>query len=244
MIQDLHSHTYYSYCGKDSPEAVIQNSIDKGLDVIGISDHYHGVVMCKKGFAYENDEAKVVMHNNAIKRYYEHIKLLAEKYKDYIDVWCGVEITTLDLGYTLLPDGVDVSLFDYCLIENFQYKETTVDNIFDFSARCGCEKIGIAHMDLPAYITEKGLDMAEFFGEMAKRNIFWEINVNYDSIHNYTEHRYAKEFFDDEKLLDIIRRSGAKVSVGFDGHKLEDYDAERVIAANRKMEELSIPLIK
>ena len=27
MIQDLHSHTYYSYCGKDSPEAVIKNAI-------------------------------------------------------------------------------------------------------------------------------------------------------------------------------------------------------------------------
>ena len=137
MIQDLHSHTYYSYCGKDSPEAVIKNAIDNGLDVVGISDHYHGIVMCKNGFNYRSQEDKVTMHNNALKRYYEHIKLLAEKYKDYIDVWCGVEITTLDLGYTLLPDGVDVSVFDYCLIENFQYDDTTVNNIFDFVARCG-----------------------------------------------------------------------------------------------------------
>ena len=47
MLQDLHSHTYYSYCGKDSPEAVIKNAIDKGLDVVGICDHYYGIVMSR-----------------------------------------------------------------------------------------------------------------------------------------------------------------------------------------------------
>ena len=26
MIQDVHSHTYYSYCGKDSPEALIKKA--------------------------------------------------------------------------------------------------------------------------------------------------------------------------------------------------------------------------
>lgn len=244
MIQDLHSHTFYSYCGKDSPEEVIKNAIDKGLDVVGISDHYHGVVMCKNGFVYDSDEAKVTMHNNAVKRYYEHIKLLAEKYKDYIDVWCGVEITTLDLGYTLLPDGVDVSVFDYCLIENFQYEEAVVDNIFDFVERCGCKKTGFAHMDLPAYIAAKGLDMNDFFKKMARQNVFWEINVNYDSIHGYKEHQYAKDFFDNDKLLEAIRKNNVKVSVGFDGHRLEDYDAERVINANRKIEELSISMIR
>lgn len=244
MIQDLHSHTYYSYCGKDSPEAVIKNAIDKGLDVVGISDHYHGIVMCKKNFVYESDEEKITMHNNALKRYFDHIKLLAEKYKDYIDVWCGVEITTLDLGYTLLPDGVDVSIFDYCLIENFQCEDTTVDNIFDFVARCGCKKTGFAHMDLPAYIGAKGLDADDFFKKMAERNIFWEINVNYDSIHGFREHQYAKDFFEDAGLQDLIKKHNVKVSVGFDGHRLEDYDAEKVIAANLRLEEQSIAVIK
>ena len=65
MIQDIHSHTYYSYCGKDSPESVIINAIEKGLDVVGISDHYYGVVMNKPGFVYESDEARAIMHNNA-----------------------------------------------------------------------------------------------------------------------------------------------------------------------------------
>ena len=117
MIQDLHTHTYYSHCGKDSPEAIVKNAISNGIELVGISDHYHGVAMNLPGFTYRSDEEKIKMHRSAVQRYYEHIKLIAEKYKDYIDVWCGIEITTLDLGFTLLPDGVDVSMFDYCLIE-------------------------------------------------------------------------------------------------------------------------------
>ena len=244
MLQDLHSHTYYSYCGKDSPEAVIKNAIDKGLDVVGICDHYYGIVMSRPEIVYGSAENKIITHNKALKRYYEHIKLLSEKYKDYIDVWCGVEITTKDLGYTLLPDGVCVSGFDYCLIENFQLEKTAVENIFDFAKRCACKRTGLAHVDLPAYITAKGLDMNEFFKKMSEQNIFWEINVNYDSIHHFREHQYAKDFFENAELLDLIRKNNVKVSVGFDGHRLEDYDAERVITANRRIKELSIQLIK
>lgn len=195
MLQDLHSHTYYSYCGKDSPEDIIKNAIANRLELVGISDHYYGVVMNKPGFVYESAEAKANMHNNALKRYYEHIKILADKYQDYIKVWCGIEIATLDLGYTLLPDGVDVSIFDYCLIENIQLKNTTVPDVFDFALRCGCRRTGLAHIDLAAYIASKGLDMDVFFNKMAKQNIFWELNVNFDSIHGFKEHQYVKGFF-------------------------------------------------
>lgn len=43
MIQDLHSHTYYSFCGADTPEAVVEAAIRGGIDMIGITDHAHGV---------------------------------------------------------------------------------------------------------------------------------------------------------------------------------------------------------
>ena len=32
MIQDLHSHTYYSFCGKDLPEKVIETAINGGIE--------------------------------------------------------------------------------------------------------------------------------------------------------------------------------------------------------------------
>ena len=246
MIQDLHAHTYYSYCGKDSPEAVVKNAISSGIELLGISDHYYGIVMNKPGFVYESDQERVNMHNNALNRYYEHIKLIAEKYKDYINVWCGVEIATLDLGcgYTLLPDGVDVSMFDFCLVEHIQKEQTKVLDVFDFIKRCGCERSGLAHVDLFDYIVTKGLDVDLFLKKMKEQNVFWELNVNYDSFHGYREHQYVKNFFGDEKLVETVKRNGIKLSVGFDGHRLEDYDADRVIDACGKLQKLSIPMIK
>ena len=244
MIQDLHSHTYYSYCGKDSPEAVIKNAIANGIELMGISDHYYGVVMNRPGVPYDSDEHRIITHNNALKRYFEHIKVLADKYKDYIEVWCGIEITTVDKGFTMLPDGVDVSMFDYCLIENFQLQESAIDDVLAFAVRCACKKTGLAHVDLLAYLISKGLDIDEFFGKMKKQNIFWELNVNCDSKHNYREHQYVKDFFENDALLDAVKKSGIKMSVGFDGHRLEDYDVNRVVTACKRLEALSIPMIK
>ena len=43
MRQDLHSHTYYSFCGKDTPEEIIEAAIAGGIELFGISDHAHGV---------------------------------------------------------------------------------------------------------------------------------------------------------------------------------------------------------
>jgi len=244
MIQDLHSHTYYSYCGKDSPEAVIQNAIRNGIELMGISDHYYGVVMGRPGVTFESAAHMAATHTNALKRYYEHLKILAEKYKDYIEVWCGIELTARDRGYTLLPDGVDVSMFDYCLIENFQLPDSAIDDVLAFAARCGCARTGLAHIDLPAYLLSKELDMDTFFRKMKKQNVFWELNVNYDSKHHFREHPYVKDFFQNDTLIDAVKKSGLKMSVGFDGHILEEYDRARVITACQKLEELSVPMIK
>lgn len=38
-IIDLHNHTTFSYDGKNTPEAIIQNAIAHNVDVIGITDH-------------------------------------------------------------------------------------------------------------------------------------------------------------------------------------------------------------
>ena len=43
MIQDLHSHTYYSLCGKDRPEEIVEAAIAGGIELFGICDHNHGI---------------------------------------------------------------------------------------------------------------------------------------------------------------------------------------------------------
>lgn len=39
---------------------------------------------------------------------------------------------------------------------------------------------------------------------MAEKNIFWEMNVSYDSIHGYREHPYMLRFFDSPEEQEII----------------------------------------
>ena len=42
MIQDIHSHTYYSFCGGDRPEEVVEKAIAGGIELFGICDHNYG----------------------------------------------------------------------------------------------------------------------------------------------------------------------------------------------------------
>ena len=50
MIMDIHSHTYYSNCGRDDPHLTIQAAIDGGIELFGISDHNYGIGDRKKEY--------------------------------------------------------------------------------------------------------------------------------------------------------------------------------------------------
>lgn len=245
MIQDLHSHTYYSFCGKDSPEAIVEAAIDGGIELFGICDHNYGV-----GFdAYEAYEAPISIVPNKydadiLRRYYDHISQIKEKYEGKIKVLCGIEIATDSSRIKApLPNDADVSFFDYCLIESLARPDsTTGGDLFGFAKRCGTKNVGIAHTDMFSFITSLGEDPYRYFKRMAEENIFWEMNVSYDSIHGYRKHQYMLDFFNSEEQQAIIRESGVRLSVGFDGHRVEDYLPERVADYCRRITEMGIKL--
>ena len=248
MIQDLHSHTYYSFCGKDRPEEIVEAAIAGGLTLFGISDHNYGI-----GFG--NDAARhapeSVVKNSyspyALLRYFDHINLIKEKYKDRICVLRGIEIATAvvpSAGKITLPENADISFFDYCLIEHLDSESSiTGGDLFRFAERCGCPAVGVAHTDLFAHIEKLGEDPFRYFSRMAERNIFWEMNVSYDSIHHYFEHPYMLKFFDSPEQQAIVRESGVRLSVGFDGHRVEDYLPERIRNYCKKIEGMGIRLV-
>lgn len=79
MLQDLHTHT--TYCdGNNSPEEMVLSAISKGLDRIGICTH------CYTDF----DESYCIPHEK-YGEFQAEIKRLREKYRDKIEVLCGVE---------------------------------------------------------------------------------------------------------------------------------------------------------
>ena len=245
MIQDLHSHTYYSFCGKDRPEAIVEAAIEGGIEVFGICDHNYGVGFGSySAFAAPPELIPNRYEGRNLRRYFDHINLIKEKYADRIRILRGIEIATdSSAGKVTLPPDADISFFDYCLIEHIDRDATSVADLFAFAKRCGCPLVGVAHTDLFGYCEKTGQDPCEFFSKMAEAGIFWEMNVSYDSIHGYKEHEYMLRFFASEKEQDLIRRSGVRLSVGFDGHRVEDYRPDRVRDYCERVKALGIGLV-
>ncbi|MBE6590768.1 MAG: PHP domain-containing protein [Ruminococcaceae bacterium] len=246
MIQDLHCHSYYSFCGKDSPETIVKAAIEGGIELLGITDHNYGIGFLRKdAFKAPADSVKQSYEPRIFERYCDHIGLIREKYADRIKLLCGIEIATqTSYPKMALPEDADISFFDYCLIEHLDdCSSMTEGDLFSFAKRCGCKWVGVAHTDMFKFIRARGDDPLEYFTKMAESNIFWEMNVSYDSIHKYIEHQYMLDFFSDKAQQDIVRRSGVKLSVGFDGHRIEDYLPQRVKEYCKKIKDLDIPLV-
>lgn len=247
MIEDLHSHTYYSFCGNDSPETVVEAAIAGGIELLGITDHNYGIGFSRyDAFLAPETVIKTEYDARVLKRYYDHINLVKEKYGDKITVLRGIEIATTsqNLRYSL-PDGVDVSFFDYAIIESLDAKDDqtiTKGDLFSFAKRIGTATVGVAHTDMFAFLERKGLDPYKYFKKMAENNIFWEMNVNLDSTHGYREHKYMLDFFEDSEKQQIVKESGVRLSVGFDGHLVQDYKPERVKEYCQKITDMGIKL--
>ena len=207
-VFDIHTHTHYSFCGKDKPDTLIVKAIEQGISVLGICDHSYGIGQRKREYIQ-------LLHD------------LAEKYKDSIKLLCGIEIATLPHKYDI-KDARQIDGCDYCLIEHITDPKSIVGaNLFQFCENLGIP-CGIAHTDLFSYCDMYGYEYEDFFSKMAERNIFWEMNVSYDSVHHYREHAYVADFVADGQKIEIIKNAGVTVSIGSDCHRCEEYSGEPV----------------
>lgn len=207
-VFDLHSHTYYSNCGRDSLHDLIETAIQNGVSILGISDHNYGI-------------------GKRTPEYIREIHAAAEEYKDRIKIVCGIEILTRPhMDVLSIPEVI--KQFDYCLIEEIADPVSIVGkNLISYCKGLGI-LCGVAHTDLFAFCDIYGYDYKWFFSQMAENEIFWEMNVSYDSIHEYREHAYVSEFMNNREKIELIKKCGVYVSVGFDSHRCEDYDGFRV----------------
>jgi histidinol phosphatase-like PHP family hydrolase len=227
------------------PETLIEAAIAGGIDMLGICDHNYGIGFGRKEIYKSESELSNDNYERTLKRYFDHMTLLKEKYADKIKILRGVEIsTTLTRPRTLLPESTPVFFFDYALVEHIHPMENSAigGDLFGFARRVGCP-LGIAHTDLFAFIETIGEEPLSYLCRMAEAGIFWELNVSYDSTHNYIEHEYVGRFFASPEQQELVRRSGLRMSVGFDSHKAEEYRADRVRAACEKLASLGIPMM-
>ena len=207
-VFDIHSHTYYSNCGRDNPKDLIETAIHNGISVLGICDHNYGIGDRKE-------------------QYLQEIRGFAKTYADRIRVLCGIEIATLPHLFDI-TDKTQIRNFDYCLIEHITDPQSIVGNdLIGFCKNLGIP-CGIAHTDLFAYCDLYGFDYYEFFKSLADNGIFWEMNVTYDSIHGYREHQYVLDFMKDADKQNTVKKAGTVISIGCDSHRCEDYDGFKV----------------
>ncbi|MBR4943204.1 MAG: PHP domain-containing protein, partial [Clostridia bacterium] len=239
MIQDLHSHTYYSFCSQDKPEKMVETVIAGGIQQLGICDHNYGVGCARTEFCWGKGTNLDANYEKTLTRYYDHMCNIRDKYAKKIKILCGIEICTLKgKDSYALPNNTDVSFFDFALIENLDHPmSTTNGDIFSFAKRCGCP-VGIAHTDMFAFVEKLGEDPYRYFKRLAEAGIFWEMNVNYDSVHQFRSHDYVTEFFKNKQQQDVVKKSGVKLSVGFDGHAAAEYKPARVKTACKLIQDM------
>lgn len=205
---DLHSHTHYSFCGRDLPQDLVDTMVRNGVRLLGITDHNYGIGRRKA-------------------QYLREMRQLAADNAGRLRILCGIEIATIPGNFDI-AEPAEIAEYDYCLLEHIDHPDSLArDDLFGFAEKLGI-RCGIAHTDLFAYCDRRGYDRREFFGKLAERGIFWEMNVSYDSIHRYREHPYVADFVNDPEKQAIVRDAGMYVSVGFDGHRREDYDGAKV----------------
>ena len=91
--QNLHIHSTYAD-GKDTPEEMIIEAIKRGFDSIGFSEHSYN----------EFSQYPYQMSISDMEKYKKEIQFLKNKYKDKIDVFCGLE---LEIFSNVPTDGFD-----------------------------------------------------------------------------------------------------------------------------------------
>jgi len=79
MKVNLHTHTVYCD-GNNSPEEMVLDAISAGFDVLGFSGH-----------SYTSFDQSYCMSREQTAAYIAEVRSLAEKYKNQIKVFCGIE---------------------------------------------------------------------------------------------------------------------------------------------------------
>lgn len=161
--QNLHIHTTYAD-GKDKPEDIVREAIRRGFDSIGFSEHSY---MSFSSYPYQ-------MTIEETDNYKAEIRSLKSKYKDVLDIFCGMEMEM----YSEIPmDGFDYLIgsvhyldfggsilgFDRGLAETLDY----VQNNFGGDGLKFAEK----YFETVACLPEKGnFDIIGHFDLLTKNN--------------------------------------------------------------------------
>lgn len=109
-VFDLHTHHHRCNHAEGNISDYIESAIDKGVDVIGISDH--------SPFFYSDKDAlypNIAMKKSEFENYIKEVLSLKETYKDKIEVLLGIESDYFPDFINLYADKYNAYPFDYII---------------------------------------------------------------------------------------------------------------------------------
>lgn len=235
MLSNLHQHS--TFCdGKSTAEEVILSAIEKGFSSIGFSGH-----------GYTPFDLRYCMKDT--EGYIAEIKRLQEKYKGTIEVYLGCEEDIFTPCDRSRFQYIISSSHYFCR----DGKYYPIDSGFDYFSEClklfdgdilaladsyysqfvGYLKLRkpdiIGHFDLITKFEDVGAPTllkndaynkmaAEYTLEACKIGSIFEVNTGAIS------RGYRKLPYPDEKLLHLLKREGARVTISADCHHKDTVD--------------------
>lgn len=232
MLSNLHTHS--TFCdGKNTPEEIVRYAIDNRFDSIGFSGH-----------GYTDFDLRYCMKNTDA--YIETVRNLQKKYKDKIQIYLGVEedafceVKRSDFDYIIgsshyicidgryMPIDSNYDYFKKCL-EAFDYDILKFSEIY-YSNFCSYIKRRkpdiVGHFDLITKFDEIDTSLFlnnpdylciadKYMESIAECNVIFELNTGAIS-RNLRNSPYPHE-----RLLYILKKYGAKLTLSSDSHNVE-----------------------
>ena len=232
MMRDLHTHTVFSD-GNNTTEEMVISAIEKGLKVIGISDH-----------SYTEFDTSYCMKKEDVEKYVCEIRNLKTKYNSQIEVLCGVEqdffsgVPKYDFDYVIGSVHYIKLEDEYISVDSSaQELKTAADKFFDgdiypliqeyyrlvglLSEKTGADIIG--HFDLISKFQEK----EPLFDENDERYIkAWqsavdkliEADVCFEINYGAISRGYRTTPYPSEDIKEYILKKGGRFILSSDSH--------------------------
>ncbi len=233
--QDFHIHT--TYCdGKNTPEEMILAAIKLNMQKIGLVCH-----------SYTDFDESYCIRKEDITKFLSEVRSLAEKYKDKIEVLCGVEkdyysaMDTSDFDYVIGSvhyvkkdnNYFDVdnteALLKAVVAEHFDgdfisFCEAYFGNVSDIVKKTKCDIIG--HFDLCTKFNENGklFDTNNPRYEKAAFGAIDEIlkaDVPFEINTGAIARGYRSEAYPEKKFMEYILQKGGRFVVSSDSHNID-----------------------
>lgn len=170
-LMDLHNHTNFSYDGISGINAIVENAIINGVDILGITDHEFSI-------------------GNRIEEYIKAVNDAKIRYKDRIQLLLGLEI-----GTRPYPENFNTQIsrkLDFCIFESLDdVRAMDLNEFLLWSKKFYCPK-GLAHTDIFRLGERYNVDMLSI---LKKEDIFWEINFsgNYNYYFDFISNKEKQE---------------------------------------------------